>query len=31
MFAFFSASRLIHITVDDELNGNDSISPFEVE
>ena len=31
MPAFFNASRLIHITVDDELKGNDSISPFDVE
>src|SRR6202008_4859677 len=29
--AFFSSSLLIHITMDDELNGNDSMSPFEVE
>ena len=29
--AFLKASRLIHITIEDELNGNDSISPFEVE
>ena len=29
--AFLKASLLIHITVEDELNGNDSISPFEVE
>src|ERR1700688_1346683 len=29
--AFFRASRLIHITMLDELKGNDSISPFEVE
>ena len=29
--AFLNASRLIHITVEDELNGNESISPFEVE
>src|SRR3984885_2569080 len=31
MSAFFSASRLTHITMLDELNGNESISPFEVE
>ena len=31
MPAFFSASLLIHITIDDELKGNDSISPLEVE
>src|SRR4051812_26280608 len=29
--AFFNSSLLIHITIDDELNGNESISPFEVE
>src|ERR1043166_4443588 len=29
--ALRNASLLIHITVDDELNGNDSISPLEVE
>ncbi len=29
--AFFKASRLTQITMLDELNGNDSISPFEVE
>ena len=29
--AFLKASRLIHITVDDELNGSDSISPLAVE
>src|SRR3982074_769398 len=29
--AFFSASRLTHTTMLDELNGNDSMSPFEVE
>src|ERR1700690_2028732 len=28
--AFFSASRLIHSTMLEELNGKDSISPFEV-
>ncbi len=28
---FFSASRLYHITADDELNGNESISPLSVE
>ena len=31
MPAFFSSSLLIHITVDEELKGNDSMSPFEVE
>ena len=29
--AFLKASLLYHITVEDELNGNDSISPFVVE
>src|SRR3954449_1821618 len=29
--AFLSSSLLIHITIDDELNGNDSISPLDVE
>src|SRR6059058_3652245 len=29
--AFFNSSLLIHITMDEELKGNDSISPFEVE
>ena len=29
--AFLKASRLIHITVDEELNGIESISPFAVE
>ena len=29
--AFFSSSLLIHITIDDELKGNDSMSPFDVE
>ena len=29
--AFFSSSLLIHITIEDELNGKDSISPFDVE
>jgi hypothetical protein len=28
---FLSSSRFTHMTVDDELKGNDSISPFEVE
>src|SRR6478736_6296552 len=31
MPAFFSSSLLIHITIEEELKGNDSISPFEVE
>ncbi len=31
MFAFFSASLLTHMTIDEELNGNDSISPLAVE
>src|SRR4051812_29402645 len=31
MLAFFNASRLTHITVEEELNGNESISPLEVE
>src|ERR1700733_12781919 len=31
MSAFFSASRLTHSTMLDELNGNDSMSPFAVE
>ena len=31
MLAFFRASLLIHITIEDELKGNDSISPFAVE
>ena len=31
MLAFFSASRLTHITMLDELKGNDSMSPFAVE
>ena len=30
-FAFFSSSRFTHITVEDELKGKDSISPFDVE
>src|SRR4051812_34687034 len=29
--AFFSASRLIHVTTEDELNGKDNISPVAVE
>ncbi len=29
--AFFSSSLLIHITIEEELKGNDSISPLEVE
>ena len=29
--AFFNSSLLIHITIEDELKGNDSMSPFEVE
>ena len=29
--ALRNASLLIHITIDDELNGNESISPFDVE
>ena len=29
--AFLKASLLYHITVEDELNGNDSISPLAVE
>src|ERR1700754_913963 len=29
--AFLSSSLLIHITIDDELKGNDSMSPLEVE
>src|SRR6476469_4332670 len=29
--AFFSSSLLIHITIDEELKGNDSMSPLEVE
>ena len=31
MLAFFSASLLIHITVEEELNGSDSISPLAGE
>src|SRR5204862_5509317 len=30
-FAFFSASRFTHMTIDEELTGNDSISPLAVE
>ena len=29
--AFFNSSLLIHITIEDELKGKDSISPFDVE
>src|ERR1700754_3879882 len=29
--AFFNSSLLIHITIDDELKGKDSMSPFEIE
>src|SRR3954453_18415216 len=31
MPAFFNSSLLIHITIEDELNGNDSMSPLDVE
>src|SRR3954466_8608352 len=31
MPAFFNSSLLIHITIEEELNGNDSMSPLEVE
>ena len=31
MPAFFNSSLLIHITIEDELKGNDSMSPFDVE
>ena len=31
MPAFFNSSLLIHITIEDELKGKDSISPFDVE
>src|SRR3981189_2626747 len=29
--AFFNSSLLIHITIEEELKGNDSMSPLEVE
>src|SRR4029078_10635512 len=31
MPAFFNSSLLIHITIEEELNGNDSMSPLAVE